>query len=231
MLGNGTTVYANVALKPEKSDNVNLGLFGTWHPAGAHTLSYELNGFLRFVDDYIQATVSEKEGMMQYENVPAVNIKGMEGEVRYDFDGRLQLSANVSYQDARDQRKLKDDGKPSATYMNRVPNRPWLFSSSGASYTFHDVFLHNSRLRIGMDYQWVHWYFLTWEAYGARESKAKFLHSTSVMLISPIPGITVATTCLWNVPTSSISWLMITTSFRSPGVLLWPSSGCSSSNH
>ena len=57
--------------------------------------------------------------------------------------------------------------------MNRVPNRPWLFSSSGASYTFHDVFLHNSRLRIGMDYQWVHWYFLTWEAYGARESKAK----------------------------------------------------------
>ena len=44
---------------------------------------------------------------------------------------------------------------------------------SGASYTFHDVFLHNSRLRIGMDYQWVHWYFLTWEAYGARESKAK----------------------------------------------------------
>ena len=173
LLGNGTTVYANVALKPEKSDNVNLGLFGTWHPAGAHTLSYELNGFLRFVDDYIQATVSEKEGMMQYENVPAVNIKGMEGEVRYDFDGRLQLSANVSYQDARDQRKLKDDGKPSATYMNRVPNRPWLFSSSGASYTFHDVFLHNSRLRIGMDYQWVHWYFLTWEAYGARESKAK----------------------------------------------------------
>lgn len=117
LLGNGTTVYANVALKPEKSDNVNLGLFGTWHLAGAHTLSYELNGFLRFVDDYIQATVSEKEGMMQYENVPAVNIKGMEGEVRYDFDGRLQLSANVSYQDARDQRKLKDDGKPSASMV------------------------------------------------------------------------------------------------------------------
>lgn len=173
LLGNGTTVYANVALRPEKSDNVNLGLFGTWHPAGAHTLSYELNGFLRFVDDYIQATVSEKEGMMQYENVPAVNIRGMEGEVRYDFDGRLRLSANISYQDARDKHKLKDDGKPSATYMNRVPNRPWLFSSSEASYTFHDLFLHGSHLRIGMDYQWVHWYFLTWEAYGARESKAK----------------------------------------------------------
>ena len=34
LLGNGTTIYANVALKPEKSNNVNLALFGTWHPAG-----------------------------------------------------------------------------------------------------------------------------------------------------------------------------------------------------
>ena len=33
LLGNGTTIYANVALKPESSDNVNLGIFGTWHPA------------------------------------------------------------------------------------------------------------------------------------------------------------------------------------------------------
>lgn len=173
LLGNGTTIYANVALKPEKSDNVNFGLFGTWHPAGGHTLFYELNGFLRFVDDYIQAAVSEKEGMMQYENVPAVNIKGVEGEIRYNWEGKLQLSSNISYQDARDQRRLKDDGKPSATYRNRVPNRPWLFSSSEASYTFRDVLFPDSRLRLGMNYQWVHWYFLTWEAYGSRESKAK----------------------------------------------------------
>lgn len=33
LLGNGTTVYANVALEPEKSNNVNLALFGTWRPA------------------------------------------------------------------------------------------------------------------------------------------------------------------------------------------------------
>ena len=173
LLGNGTTVYANVALEPESSDNFNVSLFGTWHPAPGHTLYYEANGFLRNLDNYIQATVSEKEGMMQYNNVPAVHIKGVEGEVRYDWQNKLQLSANVSYQDARDQQKLKSDGKPSATYNNRVPNRPWLFGSAEANYTFRNVVLPESRLRLGYTYQWVHWYFLTWEAYGSYENKAR----------------------------------------------------------
>ncbi|MCF2592761.1 carboxypeptidase-like regulatory domain-containing protein [Bacteroides caecigallinarum] len=173
LLGNGSTIYANTALDPERSDNVNVGAFGTWHPAAGHSLYYEVNGFIRFVDDYIQAVVAEKEGMMQYENVPAVHIKGVEGEVRYSWKRNLQCMANVSWQDARDQRKYKDDGKLSATYLNRVPNRPWLFGAAEANYTFYDVLLKNSTLRLGTSYQWVHWYFLTWEAYGAIESKAR----------------------------------------------------------
>lgn len=173
LLGNGSTIYANTALNPERSDNVNVGAFGTWHPATGHSLYYEVNGFMRFVDDYIQAVVAEKEGMMQYENVPAVHIKGVEGEVRYSWKRNLQCMANVSWQDARDRRKYKDDGKLSATYLNRVPNRPWLFGAAEANYTFYDVLLKNSSLRLGASYQWVHWYFLTWEAYGAKESKAQ----------------------------------------------------------
>lgn len=173
LLGNGSTIYANTALNPEKSDNVNLGVFGTWYPGAGHVLYYEVNGFMRFVDDYIQAVVAEKEGMMQYQNVPAVHIKGLEGEVRYSWKRNLQCMANVSWQDARDQRKYKEDGKLSATYLNRVPNRPWLFGAAEVNYTFHDVCRKNSSLRLETSYQWVHWYYLTWEAYGAKESKAQ----------------------------------------------------------
>ncbi len=173
LLGNGSTIYANTALNPEKSDNVNLGVFGTWHPGRGHTVYYEVNGFMRFVDDYIQAVVAEKEGMMQYQNVPAVHIKGLEGEVRYSWKRNLQCMANVSWQDARDQRQYKEDGKLSATYLNRVPNRPWLFGTAEVNYTFYDVCRKNSSLRLETSYQWVHWYYLTWEAYGSKESKAQ----------------------------------------------------------
>lgn len=173
LLGNGTTIYANVALEPEKSDNVNFALFGTWFPAAGHSIYYEANGFLRYVDNYIQTSVIEKEGMLQYVNDPAVHIKGVEGEVRYDWDGRLQLMANVSYQDARDQKEFKEDGKPSATYNNHVPNRPWLFGGAEASYTFRNLLFPDNKLRLGCSLQWVHWYFLTWEAYGNYDTKAR----------------------------------------------------------
>ena len=172
LLGNGTTIYANTTLEPEKSDNFNVGLFGTLRH-NDHTLSYEVNGFLRYVDNYIQSQVSEKEGMMQYVNVPAVHIKGIEGELRYDWQQRLQIVGNVTWQDARDRMKYKTDGKPSVTYNNHVPNRPWFYASAEARYQFRQLFQKSDRLQLGIDYQWVHWFFLSWEGYGALETKAR----------------------------------------------------------
>ena len=185
LLGNGTTIYANVALEPESSDNVNLGLFGTL-TTGDHRLSYEVNGFLRFVDNYIQTQIAEKEGTMQYVNVPAVHIKGLEGEVRYDWQRRLQAVGNISWQDARDRQRYKSDGKPSVTFNNHVPNRPWLFASASARCKLLSppAKLGGGRglnrepsdadgLFLGLDYQWVHWFYLSWEGYGNLETKAR----------------------------------------------------------
>lgn len=173
LLGNGTTVYANVALKPEQSNNVNLGLFGTF-TRGDHLLDYELGGFLRHVENYIQPQVSEKEGTMQYVNQPAVRIKGVEGELRYRWRSRLSAVANLSWQDARDRHRFKSDGKPSVTYNNHVPNRPWLFASAQARYKMDGGWLpRGASLDIGADYQWVHWFFLTWEGYGSLDTKAR----------------------------------------------------------
>lgn len=172
MLGNGSSIYANLALKPEMSDNVNLGFFGTFR-FSQHTLYYEANGFLRYVDNYIQPQITEKEGTMQYGNEPAVHIKGLEGEVRYDWNHRLQVMGNISWQDARNRNRYMDDGKESVTYNNRMPNRPWLFASADAHYTFHDLMLKGDRLTLGADYQWVHWFYLSWEAYGAEDTKAR----------------------------------------------------------
>ena len=111
--------------------------------------------------------------MMQYENVEAVHIKGVEGEVRYDWADKLGLMLNASYQDSRDQRKYLESGALSATYNNRVPNKPWTFVNAEASYAFHNVLLPDSKLKISMDYQWVHWFYLTWEAYGSAKTKPR----------------------------------------------------------
>ncbi len=178
LLGNGTTIAPNVALRPESSDNINAGIFGTWHAGKDHQLSYEATGFMRFVKDDIQAEIittdGNEYGSMRYKNNPAVHIKGIEGELRYTWKNSLHVVTNLSYVDARDQKKFKTDGKPSATYRNRVPNRPWFYANADVSYTFHNLFPRMSdRLRIGYSWQWVHWYFLNWEAYGNKASKAR----------------------------------------------------------
>ena len=173
LLGNGSTIYPNVALRPESSENFNLGVFGTISLKETHQLYYEVNSFVRLVDDYIQATVLDQEGMMQYENVAAVHIKGIEGEIRYDWDNKLGLMVNASYQDSRDQQKYLKSGALSATYKNRTPNKPWTFINAEASYTFHNILSSSDKLRLSYDYQWVHWFYLTWEAYGSATTKPR----------------------------------------------------------
>ena len=173
LLGNGSTIYPNLALKPESSENFNFGMFGTIPFASGNIISYEMNGFVRLVDDYIKATVLDQEGMMQYENVSAVHIKGIEGEISYDWADKLHLMVNASYQDSRDRQKYLKSGGLSATYNNRTPNKPWAFVNGEASYTFHNVVLSGSRLKLTYDYQWVHWFYLTWEAYGSAKTKPR----------------------------------------------------------
>ena len=185
LLGNGSTVYPNVALKPEISENFNVGLFGTVDLGGGHSISYEMNGFVRLVDNYIRATVTETESMMQYVNVAAVHIKGVDGEIRYDWAGKLHVAANASYDDSRDMRKYTQSGDLSVTYRNRTPNRPWTYANTEVSYSFYDVGLRGSRLRLSADYQWVHWFYLTWAAFGSASSKSKVptQHITNASLL------------------------------------------------
>ena len=101
--------------------------------------------------------------MMQYTNEPAVH--------------RLHVVGNMSWQDARNRQRYKTDGKPSAIFNNRVPNRPWLFANAEVQYDFAREISHllplTSHLYVGLDYQWVHWFYLSWESYGAKDSKAR----------------------------------------------------------
>lgn len=179
LLGNGTTVMANTGLSPETSNNYNASLFGNIRIDSDNLITYEAGGFIRHVQNYIRAAVSEREGVMQYENIPAVHIKGIDLEATYTWRRALQVSFNGSYNDSRNLKKLKSDGKPSATYKNRVPNRPWMFANASVAYTWRNTFMKTDRLRLCYDWQWVHWYYLNWEAFGAASSKARIPNQNS----------------------------------------------------
>lgn len=173
LLGNGSTTYPNLKLKPEQSHNVNLGLYGNLQMGRKNLLYYELTAFYRKVTDYIHLRVNDNDGTAQYENVNDVTTKGLEGEVRYSHGRWLQAVANVSYQESLDMNQYLENGSVSATYKNRVPNKPWLYSNLDVTLTGYDLLKQGDRLRFNALYQYVHWFYLSWEGYGYLPSKAR----------------------------------------------------------
>lgn len=185
LLGNGTTVYPNFKLQPESSDNINVGLFGNAILGGCmHRLSYDVSWFWRDVKDFIFLVVSEKEGMYQYDNVKSIRVNGFEAGAKYNYSKWLQLSLNCSYQRSINMNKYTDDGKVSVIYKNKLPNKPWLFGNADLQLTKHDLFGKGNMLRFNYAYQYVHWFFLTWEGFGALSTKSKIptqnFHSASL---------------------------------------------------
>lgn len=170
-LGNGSTIYPNFLLTPENSRNFNLGLFGTFRLAPQHNLHYDVNLFNRKVKDYIRYVISDSEGTGQYENVSNVTVSGIEGELHYDYNDMFQTIVNISYLDEKSKTKYQLNGKPNATYNNRVPNNPWLFSNIELNFKKKNIFgQKNNQLKAAYYFQYVHWFYLTWKDYGSFNS-------------------------------------------------------------
>jgi outer membrane receptor protein involved in Fe transport len=173
LLGNGTTVAANMSLRPESSGNINAGVFGNLRIGDNHSIYYEAGGYWRSVRDMIHLVTNENTGLSLYSNISRVTVRGVEGEISYHFADRLHLTTNWSYSVSRDMNARRSDGKPSVTYKNRIPNRPWFYGNTELTYIHRQLFNKYDRVRFGYSVQYVHWFFLTWEGYGSLSSKSK----------------------------------------------------------
>ncbi len=172
LLGDGVTIVPNYSLKPEHSDNINIGSFVEF-TSGYHTNSFFIEAacFYRDTKDYIYTEVDEEAGTSQYQNVSNVRIKGLETEIRYLYKNLLRAKINMSYQNAINT-TYGDGDSPEITYMNRIPNQPWLFGNASLSISKEGLLGKDNALQFNWDMQYVHWFYLTWEDFGSKKSKA-----------------------------------------------------------
>jgi outer membrane receptor protein involved in Fe transport len=185
MFGDGLRTSGNPDLIPETSDNINAGLFYGKH-FGKHTLFVEGSVFYRNAKDFIYGIADQHTNSIRYENKSNVRVTGVEGEVRYNYEQKLMISLNGSYQNAINYTKYSKAGNtiPEATYLNKIPNQPWFFGNLELSYGKNNVFKKNTRLQLNWFSQYVHWFYLTWEAFGGPSGKNKipdqFSHNASL---------------------------------------------------
>ncbi|MDR2270198.1 MAG: TonB-dependent receptor [Sphingobacterium sp.] len=164
LFGDGVTVLANPQLKPEESDNYNLGIY-YGIKIGEHHLSAEASGFYRGAKDFINAVPGGVYS--SFINIGKVNITGFDGELKYGYQDWLNFTVNGSYMNA-----LNAD-KSSTVFEDRIPNQPWLFGNADLGLGKNDLFGKDTRLQFNWFTQYTHWFYLNWPSRGFTEGKSR----------------------------------------------------------
>lgn len=176
LFGNeGRNMTANMELRPEKSQNVNIGANFTTSVNEVHGLILDGSFLFRDASDFIRPEIDTNERYFTMKNQGKVRNYGFNGEVRYSYKNRLTAGVNMTYQNIRNYTKYITyaDGseKVSTTYKDRMPNLPYLFGNADFSVFFNKVGGDKNRLVLGYNLLYVNEYYYRWPSIGTSSTK------------------------------------------------------------
>jgi len=173
VFGDGLNLQGNPDLKPERSDNINLGAFYSFN-IDKHAFYIEASGFYRNAKDFIFPVPDVRSNLLKNENQSSVRITGFESEARYSYDQLLSFTVNMTYQNAVNTTKSgqTESYYVEGTYKNKIPNQPWLFGNADFSIGKNNVLGKDTRLQFNWFTQYINWFYLTWESKGNPNGKS-----------------------------------------------------------
>lgn len=176
LFGNMNTLTGNVSLKPESSDNINIGAIYSPSINNTHFFTFDAAFLYRYSKDFIrpklERSMSNTVGQ-QMVNLRDLDNKGVEASIRYRYKNRFNIGANISYQNLINQTKYESGVNDivSIIYKDRLPNMPYLFGNADANYTINKPFGTEGSLTIGYQLTYVHQYYEIWPSLGTQSTK------------------------------------------------------------
>ncbi|WP_130856985.1 TonB-dependent receptor [Olivibacter jilunii] len=172
LFGDLLNLEGNIDLKPEKSDNFNVGFSYQTHINQVHRFSFDGNLLYRNAKDFIRPRLNPNETKQLLGNLADVTNLGVDGEVRYSFKNIFTAGVNMTYQNLRNNTKYEDGyTMESPLYRDRIPNMPYLFGNGDASLFFNNVGKQGNTLSLGYNILYVHAYYLSWPSQGDTQTK------------------------------------------------------------
>ncbi|AUC84605.1 TonB-dependent receptor [Polaribacter sp. ALD11] len=168
LFGDIINLEGNINLKPESSNNYNLGLSYWGNFNKIHQFSFSSNLFYRDAKDFIRPRLNKNQVMQVMDNLGSVTNLGIESEIRYTYNQNLSLGLNATYQDLRNNTKY-DEGQTtvSVVYKDRIPNMPYLYGNGDINYAFLNLGNRKQELSIGYNLLYVHAFYLYWPSLGS----------------------------------------------------------------
>ena len=163
MFGNEDLEMGDIAIRPERSDNLNFSLSysDNYGANDDHGIYLEAGVVWRNTDDYIQRNIVDLSGgksAASYVNYGKVLTWGANLTARYTFAKWFAVGGNFTYMDVRDNMPIAigTTSMPNLGYKDRMPNIPYLFADAFATFTWHDCIWRGNTLTLSYDNQYLH---------------------------------------------------------------------------
>ncbi|MGN7989328.1 TonB-dependent receptor [Pedobacter sp. 22226] len=172
LFGDLLNLEGNIDLKPEQSNNYNLGLSYQAQLNKIHRFSFDGNLMYRDAKDFIRPSLNNNQTKQVMGNLADVTNLGFESEIRYSFKQLFTAGVNVTYQNLRNNTRFEQgQTMQSPLFRDRIPNMPYLFGNADASLFFNNFGKKGNTLTLGYNVLYVHAYYLSWPSQGTSDTK------------------------------------------------------------
>ncbi|QXV63817.1 TonB-dependent receptor [Mucilaginibacter sp. 21P] len=157
----------NPNLKPEQSNNVNLGVAYNFQFNSKNRVLINANAIYRHSDNFIYNRLNNNQSKLVADNRDGVRTIGGDGEIRYAYDNWLTVGTTVTYQYLQNLQKVEPGYTGiSPLYKDQMPNIPYLFGNSDIAVTLKNLGGDGNNLNLGYNLLYVHAFYLYWPSLG-----------------------------------------------------------------
>ncbi len=179
-----TNILPNLNLLPEHNINYNIGFRLGSLDFDKHKLSFYASAFWRNAYDKItrqtvDSIITDSDMDIQaaaFVNLGHTQSRGVEAEIIYVFNNRLNAILNFSKFNALYKRKYDNNGTPDDRYNLQVPNEPFFTVNANIQYRFSGLLQRKSVTNVYYNTGYVGAYDIAWRPSEGSLTPYQFSH-------------------------------------------------------
>ncbi|HML65204.1 MAG TPA: TonB-dependent receptor [Dysgonomonas sp.] len=151
----------------EKSLNANIGINLGAYTFNNHSVRLNTSLFYRDTKGMIREAISPgNSGTSYYENLEDVLTRGIDAEITYNYNDKLNLNFNISKFDVLFNTKYNKEGAEYLYYRKQIRNEPSFKYNINVAYYHNNLFIKNSRASLNYNISYVNKFLRNWSNIG-----------------------------------------------------------------
>lgn len=170
LFGNAAeNITPTTSLKPEHSNNFNLGFNIGPFKKGGHAISLNTNFFYRLTNDMIRLnTIDDLSQTNEYANFESIESYGFDAELNYNYRNRLRILFTVSKFYSKWNVEFNERGERYPQYGSQLANEPDFKFNINVNYVIPHFIQYKSMLTIYGNVFYVDEFLRNWATFGGR---------------------------------------------------------------